>query len=99
MMMIMIIIIIICIYIVADFSPHQLMRFIETDKRAGNQLRYLLRSYDDCVRTGDGARYKRPSPSLSTSTSTSSSKERSWLQDIQAWKRMLKTLVLDDNSM
>ena len=43
----------------ADFSPQQLMRFIETDTKAGSQLRVLLRTYDDCVRTGDGARYKR----------------------------------------
>jgi len=35
------------------------MRFIETDTKAGSQLRVLLRTYDDCVRTGDGARYKR----------------------------------------
>lgn len=43
----------------ADFSPQQLMRFIETDTRAGSQLRTLLRAYDDCVRTGDGTRYKK----------------------------------------
>lgn len=43
----------------ADFSPQQLMRFIEADTRAGSQLRTLLRAYDDCVRTGDGTRYKK----------------------------------------
>lgn len=37
------------------------MRFIETDTRAGSQLRALLRTYDDCVRTGDGTRYKKSS--------------------------------------
>ena len=35
------------------------MRFIESDSRAGSQLRSLLRMYDDCVRTGDGTRYKK----------------------------------------
>ncbi|XP_057375367.1 uncharacterized protein LOC130696293 [Daphnia carinata] len=45
----------------ADFSPYQLMRFIESDTKAGSQLRSLLRTYDDCVRTGDGARYKKSS--------------------------------------
>lgn len=37
------------------------MRFIESDTKAGSQLRTLLRTYDDCVRTGDGARYKKSS--------------------------------------
>jgi hypothetical protein len=48
----------------ADFSPHQLMRFIESDTRAGSQLRSLLRTYDDCVRTGDGTRYKKSGSAL-----------------------------------
>ena len=70
------------------------MKFIETDPRAGNHLRYLLRSYDDCVRTGDGARYKRPSLSASEAPE-GLTKAHAWLQDIQSWKRLLKTLVLN----
>ena len=35
---------------------------MESDTRAGSKLRVLLRTYDDCVITGDGARYKRMAP-------------------------------------
>lgn len=82
---------------IADFSPQQLMRFIEMDTRAGSQLRTLLRTYDDCVRTGDGARYKKSSNGEMNyeqidSSTTNNGSQRS-LQ--QANQSLLRALMVD----
>lgn len=77
------------------------MRFIEMDTRAGSQLRTLLRTYDDCVRTGDGTRYKKNSSPSSGSTETYSeesdpainTKKKHSLQ--QANQSLLRALMAD----
>lgn len=90
-----------CFFFMAagDFSPQQLVRFIETDRSAWGQLRSLLRTYDDCVRTGDGTRYKRPSSLIAKlqlfnqSSPLGLKVTRSFSQDNQTWKNILQTLV------
>jgi hypothetical protein len=78
----------------ADFSPQQLVRFIETDRRAWSQLRSLLKTYDDCVRTGDGTRYKRPFPDDAIPTEAPIDDRTKLRDNHESWKRILRSLVL-----
>lgn len=80
----------------ADFSPQQLMRFIETDTRAGTQLRALLRTYDDCVRTGDGTRYKREGNEMIHDDADSATRKHT-LQ--QANQSLLRALMADQRPL
>ncbi|CAL4084266.1 unnamed protein product, partial [Meganyctiphanes norvegica] len=43
-------------------SSRELMSLLESDRATWGEFLSLIHAYDDCVRTGDGIRYKRKDP-------------------------------------